>query len=65
MWQYKTLFACPECGEHYFQTDEEIRTGPDFNNAECTNCGFALSEQEIARQMQSIPPTDLQRLFTR
>ena len=52
--QYKTPFRCPECGEHVFQTDAVLRSEFDFLGAECTNCGHALTREEIETQKGGI-----------
>ena len=65
MWQYRTKFSCPDCGEHVLQTDADVRSGADFAGAECTNCGYALSAPEIARQLDAMTANDAQNSFTR
>jgi transcription elongation factor Elf1 len=57
--QYKTPFNCPECGEHVFQTDAVLRSAFDFIEAECTNCGYALTREAISSQMKTIAPADM------
>lgn len=55
MLQHTTPFRCPECGEHTFQTDAVLRSPSDLVEAECTNCGHPLTEEEIAAQVATIP----------
>lgn len=54
--QYKTPFSCPECGDHTFQTDKTPESPLDFLEAECTNCGHALTIEEIQTQAATLPP---------
>lgn len=48
--QYATPFRCPECGERTFQTDQTPDSPEAFVEAECTNCGHALTVEEIEGQ---------------
>ncbi len=59
--QYKTLLRCPECSEHIFQTDAQPTSALAFVEAECTNCGHALTAEEIGHQMQGISPEAFNR----
>ena len=63
MWQHTTPFRCPECGEHTFQTDAVLRSPSDLVEAECTNCGHPLTEEEIAAQVPGIAPEALRSML--
>ncbi len=65
MVQYTLPFRCPECGEHTFQTDAVPRVPSDLVEAECTNCGHPLTEQEIAAQVATIPPEAINAMLAR
>ncbi|MBB5060482.1 transcription elongation factor Elf1 [Granulicella aggregans] len=54
MLQYKTPLRCPDCGEQTFQTDAVLLSPSNLVEAECTNCGHPLTEEEIASQVSSI-----------
>ncbi len=56
MLQYTTPFRCPECGEHIFQTDRKPDSPAALVDAECTNCGHALTREEIEAQVATLPP---------
>jgi transcription elongation factor Elf1 len=54
--QYKTPFRCPDCGEHTFQTDKTPNSPEALVEAECTNCGHALTMEEIETQAGTLSP---------
>lgn len=63
--QYTTPFRCPECGEHTFQTDKRPDSAAAFEEAECTNCGHALTADEIQAQAPTLPPDALRAMLTK
>ncbi len=65
MLQYTTPFRCPECGEHTFQTDRKPDSPAALVEAECTNCGHALSIEEIASQVATLPPAAIHGIVTK
>ncbi len=54
--QYTTPFRCPECGEPTFQTDRKPDSPSALVEAECTNCGHALTIEEIQTQVATLAP---------
>lgn len=62
MQQYTTPFRCPECGQNTFQTDAVPRSPSALIEAECTNCGHALTAGEIAAQEATVPPAAIQAM---
>lgn len=62
MLQYTTPFRCPDCGEHTFQTDAEPTSPAALIDAECTNCGHALTKEEIDVQVATLPPGAIQAM---
>lgn len=65
MMQYKTPFRCPECGEHTFQTDAMPDSPAAFLEAECTNCGHALTEEEILVQVPALTPDAIHAMMSK
>lgn len=65
MLQYSTPFRCPECGQQTFQTDALPSSPSALVDAECTNCGHALTADEIAAQVPSIPPAAIAQMIAR
>ncbi len=55
MLQYTTPIHCPDCGEHTFQTDRKPDSPSALVEAECTNCGHALTQDEIESQVATLP----------
>jgi len=49
--QYTTPFSCPDCGEHTFETEADLRSERDLIDANCINCGYALSEEDIVSRI--------------
>ncbi len=54
MLQYSVPFRCPECGERTFQTDRMPDSPAALVEAECTNCGHALTIEEIEGQAATL-----------
>ncbi len=65
MLQYTVPFRCPECGQHTFQTDRRPDSPGAFAEAECTNCGHALTIEEIERQVTALPPGAIQAMVAK
>lgn len=65
MVQYATPFHCPECGEHTFQTDSRPDSATAFLDAECTNCGHALTLEEIASQDARLTPNAFEMMLAK
>ncbi len=65
MLQYTTPFRCPECGEHTFQTDAKPSSPSALIDAECTNCGHALTGGEIQAQVSTLPSTAIQAMVAK
>ncbi len=65
MVQYTVPFRCPECGEHTFQTDRKPDGSGAFVEAECTNCGHALTTEEIETQQASLAPGAIEAMVAK
>ncbi len=65
MLQYTTPFRCPECSEHTFQTDAKLSSPSALIEAECTNCGHALTREEIDAQVATLPPDAIQAMVAK
>ncbi len=60
MLQYTVPFRCPECGQQTFQTDRRPESPASLEEAECTNCGHALTMEEIDTQSATLLPGAIQ-----
>jgi transcription elongation factor Elf1 len=58
--QYTTRFACPDCSQHTFEIEAELKSAQDLANSTCTNCGHELTKEEIAVQMEAVPTVAVQ-----
>ena len=65
MLQYTLPFRCPECAEHTFQTDRKPDSPVAFVDAECTNCGHALTIEEIETQVAALPSGAIQAMVAK
>lgn len=63
--QYTTPFRCPECGEHTFQTNRRPDSFAAFDEAECTNCGHALTIEEINAQAPNLSLGAIQAMLAK
>ena len=43
-------FTCPRCQGEKFKVPSKVKSLEDFYGATCTNCGHAMTEDEVKKQ---------------
>ena len=56
-------FSCKHCGSETFKVVSEVKSYKDFRGAVCSNCGAAVSEDDIRDQARALADKTVRESF--
>jgi transcription elongation factor Elf1 len=59
----QTPFTCPQCGSEKIVVLTETPTFEDITNANCADCGTAVTEEEIKLQARKIARDAIEKMM--